>query len=212
MTLSCTCSLAREDVSYSILWGAIAPWLAQRRLSISACAPSVRQLNKSLLFCVWRIPFQLPTMHAHAAHTFMPTCIRHPHMGRTLATLGGGGCKGVRGNKTTAQPITRSHRSPAHRNTGSFVFRTPVPTQKSTGSTPQDSWTRNGHQRPQPCPEPKENAWGTGYFFVVSKCCFAGQMTPQTILCDAPLKGETHPKNLLGLPQVECLPGALLFY
>ena len=63
----------------------MAPWLAQRRLSISACAPSVRQLNNSLLFCVWRIPFRLPTMHVHAAHTFMPTCFRHPHMGRTLA-------------------------------------------------------------------------------------------------------------------------------
>ena len=63
----------------------MAPWLAQRRLSISACAPFVRQLNKSLLLCVWRIPFLLPTMHAHAAHTFMPTCFRLPHLGRTLA-------------------------------------------------------------------------------------------------------------------------------
>ena len=63
----------------------MAPWMAQRRLGISVCAPSVRQLNKSLLFGVWRIPFQLPTMHAHAAHTFMPTCFRHPHLGRTLA-------------------------------------------------------------------------------------------------------------------------------
>ena len=51
----------------------MAPWMAQRRLGISVCAPSVWQLNKSLLFGVWRIPFQLPTMHAHAAHTFMPT-------------------------------------------------------------------------------------------------------------------------------------------
>ena len=63
----------------------MAPWMAQRRLGISVCAPSVGQLNKSLLFGVWRIPFQLPTMHAHAAHTFMPTCFRHPHLGRTLA-------------------------------------------------------------------------------------------------------------------------------
>ena len=75
----------REVVSYSILRGAMAPWLAKRRLSISACAPSVRQLNKSLLLCVWRIPRLLPTLHAHAAHTLMPTCFRLPHMGRTLA-------------------------------------------------------------------------------------------------------------------------------
>ena len=79
------CPAGREVVSYSILRGAMAPWLAQRRLSISACAPSVRQLNKSLLLCVWRIPRLLPTLHAHAAHTFMPTCFRLPHMGRTLA-------------------------------------------------------------------------------------------------------------------------------
>ena len=85
VTLSCTCSLALEDVSYSILRGAMVPWMAQRRLGTSVCAPSVRQLNKSLLFGVWRIPFQLPTMHAHAAHTCMPTCFRHPHLGRTLA-------------------------------------------------------------------------------------------------------------------------------
>ena len=50
------CPAGREVVSYSILRGAMAPWLAQRRLSISACAPSVRQLNKSFLLCVWRIP------------------------------------------------------------------------------------------------------------------------------------------------------------
>ena len=79
------CPAGREVVSYSILRGAMAPWLAQRRLRISACAPSVRQLNKSLLLCVWRIPRLLPTLHAHAAHTFMPTCFRLPHMGRTLA-------------------------------------------------------------------------------------------------------------------------------
>ena len=79
------CPAGREVVSYSILRGAMAPWLAQRRLRISACAPSVRQLNKSLLLCVWRIPLLLPTLHAHAAHTFMPTCFRLPHMGRTLA-------------------------------------------------------------------------------------------------------------------------------
>ena len=79
------CPAGREVVSYSILRGAMAPWLAQRRLSISSCAPSVRQLNKSLLLCVWRIPRLLPTLHAHAAHTFMPTCFRLPHMRRTLA-------------------------------------------------------------------------------------------------------------------------------
>ena len=79
------CPAGREVVSNSILRGAMAPWLAQRRLRISACAPSVRQLNKSLLLCVWRIPRLLPTLHGHAAHTFMPTCFRLPHMGRTLA-------------------------------------------------------------------------------------------------------------------------------
>ena len=79
------CPAGREVMSYSILRGTMAPWLAQRRLSFSACAPSVRQLNKSLLLCVWRIPRLLPTLHAHAAHTFMPTCFRLPHMGRTLA-------------------------------------------------------------------------------------------------------------------------------
>ena len=63
----------------------MAPWMAQRRLGISVCALSVTQFNKSLLFGVWRIPLPLPTMHAHAAHTFMPTCFRHPHLGRTLA-------------------------------------------------------------------------------------------------------------------------------
>ena len=79
------CPAGREVVSNSILRGAMAPWLAQWNLRISACAPSVRQLNKSLLLCVWRIPRLLPTLHAHAAHTFMPTCFRLPHMGRTLA-------------------------------------------------------------------------------------------------------------------------------
>ena len=83
--MSCTCSLAREDVSYSSLGGAKAPLVAQRHLNISASAPAVRHLNGSLLYSVWRLPFQLHTMHVHAAHIFMPTCFRLPHMGRTLA-------------------------------------------------------------------------------------------------------------------------------
>ena len=58
----------------------MAPLVAQRRLNISTSAQAVGQLNRSLLYCVWRIPFQLHTMHAHAAHIFMPTCFRFPHM------------------------------------------------------------------------------------------------------------------------------------
>ena len=53
-----THSLARKDVSYSCLRGARAPVMAQRRLNISACAPAVRCLNRSLLYRVWRLPFR----------------------------------------------------------------------------------------------------------------------------------------------------------
>ena len=36
--------------------------LVQRRLNISACAPAVRGLNRSLLYRVWRLPFSLDTL------------------------------------------------------------------------------------------------------------------------------------------------------
>ena len=63
----------------------MAPLVAQRRLIISACAPAVRCLNRSLLYCVWRLPFLLDTMHAHAAHFSLPTGFQLPHLGRSLS-------------------------------------------------------------------------------------------------------------------------------
>ena len=59
--------------------------LVQRRLNISACAPAVRCLNSSLLYRVWRLPFSLDTIHAHAVHLSLPTGFQLPHVGRTLA-------------------------------------------------------------------------------------------------------------------------------
>ena len=61
--------------------------VAQRRLNVSTKAPAARHLNRSLLYCVWQIPFQHHTMRAQAAHIFMPTRIKHPHMGHILAAL-----------------------------------------------------------------------------------------------------------------------------
>ena len=78
-------SLARKDVSLSCPRGAKAPVLVQRRLNISACAPAVRCLNSSLLYRVWRLPFSLDTIHAHAVHFFLPTGFQLPLVGRTLA-------------------------------------------------------------------------------------------------------------------------------
>ena len=92
--LPCTHSLARKDVSYSCLRGAKAPVMAQRRLNISACAPAVRCLNRSLLYRVWRLPFPLDSIHAHAVHLSLPTRIQLPHVGRTLG--GGQVCVCVR--------------------------------------------------------------------------------------------------------------------
>ena len=61
--------------------------MALRRLNISTTAPTARHLNSSLLYCVWRIPFQHHTMRAQAAHTFMPTRFQRPRMGCILAAL-----------------------------------------------------------------------------------------------------------------------------
>ena len=60
--------------------GALDGAKASRHFSTCPVCQAIQQI-----IAVWRIPFQLPTMHAHAAHTFMPTCFRHPHLGRTLA-------------------------------------------------------------------------------------------------------------------------------
>ena len=65
----------------------MAPLVAQRRLNISTKVPAARHFNRSLLYCVWRIPFQHHTMRAQAAHIFISTRIQHPHMGRILAAL-----------------------------------------------------------------------------------------------------------------------------
>ena len=73
--------------TYSNLGGAKAPLVAQRRLNISTRAPAARQLNRLLLYCVWRVPFQHHTMRAQAAHIFMPTRFQRPHTGRILAAL-----------------------------------------------------------------------------------------------------------------------------
>ena len=85
MPLACTLSLARKDVSLSCPRGAKAPVLVQRRLYTSAYAPAVRCLNSSLLYRVWRLPFSLDTIHAHAVRFFLPTGSQLPHVGRTLA-------------------------------------------------------------------------------------------------------------------------------
>ena len=87
LPLSCTCYLAREDVSYPIFGGAKAPTVVQRRLNVSAKVLAAGHFNRSLLYCVWRIPFQHHTMRAQAAHIFMSTRFQYPHMGRILAAL-----------------------------------------------------------------------------------------------------------------------------
>ena len=85
--MSCTCSLTREDVSYPKFGGAKAPMVAQRRLNISRKVLAAGHFNRSLVYCVWRIPFQHHTMRAQAAHIFMSTRFHYPHMGRILAAL-----------------------------------------------------------------------------------------------------------------------------
>ena len=45
--------------------------VAQRRLNISTKVLAAGHFNGSLLYCVWRIPFQHHTMRAQAAHIFM---------------------------------------------------------------------------------------------------------------------------------------------
>ena len=85
LPLSCTCSLAREDVSYPIFGGAKAPVVTQRRPNVATKVLAAGHLNRSLLYCVWLIPFQHHTMCALAAHMSMSTRSQYPHMGRILA-------------------------------------------------------------------------------------------------------------------------------
>ena len=85
LPLSCTCSLARKDVSYPNFGGAKAPVLTQRRPNVATKVLAAGHLNRSLLYCVWRIPFQHHTMRALAAHISMSTRSQYPHMGRILA-------------------------------------------------------------------------------------------------------------------------------
>ena len=85
LPMSCTCSLAREDVSYPNFGGAKAPVVAQRRLNVATKVVAARHLNTSLLYCVWRIPFHHHTMRALAAHVSMSTRSQYPHMGRVPA-------------------------------------------------------------------------------------------------------------------------------
>ena len=68
LPLSCTCSLAHEDVSYPNFGGAKAPVVTQRRPNVATIVLAAGHLNWSLLYCVWRIPFQYHTMRALAAH------------------------------------------------------------------------------------------------------------------------------------------------
>ena len=87
LPLSCTCSPAREDVSYPNFGGTKAPVVTQRRPSVASKVFAAGHLNWSLLFCVWRIPFQPHTLRALAAYISMSTRSLYPHMGRILATL-----------------------------------------------------------------------------------------------------------------------------
>ena len=85
LPLSCSCSLAREDVSYPNVGGATAPVLAQRRLNVATKVLAAGHLNRSLLYCVWRIPVQHHTMRALATLISMSTRSQYPHMDRILA-------------------------------------------------------------------------------------------------------------------------------
>ena len=64
------CPAGREVVSNSILRGAMAPWLAQRRLRISACAPSVRETQQ--IIAVMRV--------AHTTSAPHDECACRPHI------------------------------------------------------------------------------------------------------------------------------------
>ena len=83
LPLSCTCSLAREDVSYPDFGGA----KAQRRLNVSTKILAAGHFNRSLLYYVWRLSFQHHTMRAQATRIVMSTRFQYPHMGRILAAL-----------------------------------------------------------------------------------------------------------------------------
>ena len=87
LPLSCTCSPAREDVSYPKFGGTMAPVVTQRRPNVASKVLAAGHLNWSLLLSVWRIPFQPHTLRALAAYISMSSRSLYPHMGRILATL-----------------------------------------------------------------------------------------------------------------------------
>ena len=72
LPLSCSCSLAREDVSYPNSRGAKAPLGAHR-------------LDNRCMAVLWRIFVEFHTMCALAAHISKSTRTHHPSAGRTLA-------------------------------------------------------------------------------------------------------------------------------
>ena len=77
LPLSCTCSLARENVSYPNFGGAKAPVVTQRRPIVATKVLAAGHLNR--LYCVWRISFQHHTMRALAAHMSMSSRSHYPH-------------------------------------------------------------------------------------------------------------------------------------
>ena len=87
LPLSCTCSTAREDVSYPNFGGTKAPVVTQRRPNVASKVLAAGHLNWSLLFFVWHIPFQLHTLRARAAYNSMSTRSLYPNMRRIPATL-----------------------------------------------------------------------------------------------------------------------------
>ena len=63
LPLSCSCSLAREDVSYPNFGGAKAPLVAQRRLNVAPKVLVAGHFNRSLLYCGAYLLSTTPCVH-----------------------------------------------------------------------------------------------------------------------------------------------------
>ena len=55
---------------------------ASQHFIMCSCCQVSQQI---MLYRVWRLPFSLHSIHAHAVHLSLPTGFQLPHVGRTLA-------------------------------------------------------------------------------------------------------------------------------
>ena len=108
LPLSCSCSLAREDVSYPNFGGAKAPLVAQWRFNVAPKVLVAGHFNRSLLYCGAYLFSTTPCVHWPPTYPRLlaPTTLTRAALSLPLS------CSGFPTRNDVSHPCSRGAKAP----------------------------------------------------------------------------------------------------